>query len=71
MSIDTSLKSAGGLSQHRNVLTRAERIEILAEKGKFDKQSDNPTGLPKVANRKIVTAKKGKKKGPAEEEEAA
>lgn len=71
MSIDTSLKSAGGLSQHRNVLTRAERIEILANRGKFDKQTDDPSGLPKVANRKIVTAKKTKKKGaPGEEEEA-
>ena len=69
MSIDQSLKSAGNLSQHRNVLTRAERIEKLAEKGRFDKEGDSPLGLPKVTNRKVAT-KKTKKKGPDAEGEA-
>lgn len=62
MSIDTSLKVAGGLVQHRNVLTRAERIELLATKGDFDKEKGDPLGLPKVAHRKVITAKKPKKK---------
>jgi len=67
MSLDSSLKTAGGLARHRNVLTRAERIEKLMAGGKFDEDTD-PLGLPKVANRKVVTGGKDKKKGPADEE---
>ena len=70
MSIDGSLKTSGNLSQHRNVLTRAERIKKLAEKGRFDLASGDPTGLPKVMNKKIG-AKKTKKKGPDAEGEDA
>ncbi|MEO0513972.1 MAG: small basic protein [Planctomycetota bacterium] len=66
MSLDASLKSGGGLSRHRNVLTRAERIAKLAEAGEFDKDSDNPLGIRKVGNRKIVTGKSSKKKKEAE-----
>lgn len=62
MSLDPSLKSSGGLVKHRNVLTRAQRIERLAERGKFDLARDNPLGLPKVANRKVVVASKSAKK---------
>lgn len=68
MSIDRSLRGSGRLAKHRNVLTRAERIERLATRGKFDLDSDNPLGLVKVANRKVVTGGKAKKK---QEEEAA
>ena len=68
MSIDISLKSKGTLSQHRNVLTRAERIEKLTSQERFDTESGSPLGLPKVANKKIVTGKKVKKKGPKDEE---
>lgn len=64
MSIDTSLKSRGGLAQHRNVLTRAERIAKLADQGKFDPENGQALGLPKVTNKKLVTGKKTKKKGP-------
>ncbi len=71
MSIDQSLKSSSGLRQHRNVLTRAERIAKLAEQERFDTEADNPIGLPKVANKKVVTGKKVKKKGPKEEGEDA
>jgi len=70
MSIDQSLKSAGGLSQHRNVLTRAERIEKLAARGKFDPENDNPLGLPKVTNKKVATKKPKKKPGEEAEAEA-
>jgi small basic protein (TIGR04137 family) len=61
MSIDSSLKSSGNLSQHRNVLTRAERIERLTKAKKFGDDKD-ALGLPKVANRKVATGKKVKKK---------
>lgn len=71
MSIDRSLKTAGGLSRHRNVLTRDERITKLAASGNFDEKSDDPLGLPKVGNRKVVAAGKTKKKKTEEETEEA
>ncbi len=58
MSIDSSLKTAGGIGTHRNVLTRAERIRTLKEQDKFDKSEDSPLGLPKVGNRRVVAGKK-------------
>jgi small basic protein (TIGR04137 family) len=71
MSLHRSLKTKpAGLNQHRNVLTRAERIEHLADADEFDKESGCPIGLPKVGSRKIKIA--GKKKaddGTAEGEE--
>ncbi len=67
MSIDRSLKTAAGLSRHRNVLSRAERVAKLAKLGKFDLSSDNPIGLPKVANRKVSTGGKVKKTKDADE----
>ena len=51
MSIDPSLKPAGNLTKHRNVLTRAERIEKLVAEERFAMDEGNPIGLPKVANR--------------------
>jgi small basic protein (TIGR04137 family) len=51
MSIDRSLKVKGALSRHRNVLSRAERIEKLKEEDRWS-QGDAVLGLPKVANRK-------------------
>ena len=61
MSIDRSLKIANALSRHRNVLSRAERVDALLEEGTWE-DGDNVTGLPKVGNRKIVAGKKVKKK---------
>ena len=61
MSLDRSLKTKpSGLNQHRNVLTRAERIAQLTSEGSFDATSDSPLNLPKVAHRLVVTAKKKK-----------
>lgn len=61
MSLHRSLKTKpSALDQHRNVLTRAERIARLSEDEKFDPESDSPFGLVKVANRQIVTKKKEK-----------
>jgi len=68
MSMDPSLKSGASLKRHRNVLTRTERIERLLSKNKFDFEDSDPLGLPKVGNRKLVTAGKKKKSADADEE---
>jgi len=63
MSLDRSLKTKpAALNQHRNVLTRAERISRLAAQESFDPETDSPLGLVKVGNRQVVTGKKKKKK---------
>jgi len=56
MSLDRSLKSASALVRHRNVLTRAERLEKLAGDGKWTEEK-GPFGLPKVGHRKMALAK--------------
>ena len=62
MSLHRSLKTKpAGLNQHRNVITRAERIEELAGQDKFDKENASPIGLPKVGSRKIKIAGKSSK----------
>lgn len=71
MSLDRSLKIASSLSRHRNVLSRAERVAKLAERGKFDVTSGRPTGLPKVGNRKAAAVAKAPKKDAAAAEGAA
>jgi len=61
MSLHRSLKTKpSALNQHRNVLTRAERVARLTEKGEFDPSSDSPLGIVKVGNRRVVTGKKKK-----------
>jgi small basic protein (TIGR04137 family) len=71
MSLHRSLKTKPtALNQHRNVLTRAERIERLREKGKFD-PDQSPIGLVKVANRMVATKKKKTEKAEGAEGEAA
>lgn len=52
MSLDRSLKTSGNLSQHRNVLTRGERINRLKTVSGFDPNKKPVLGLPKTANRK-------------------
>jgi small basic protein (TIGR04137 family) len=64
--MDRSFKVSGALARHRNVLKRAERIEILQQEERWDPEEDSILGLPKVAHRK---ARAGKKAG--DEEEAA
>ena len=59
MSMDKSLKSKSMLERHRNVLTRAERIERLKELGRWTEDS-KVLGLPKVAHRKAAVGKKDK-----------
>ena len=67
MSIDRSLKIKGALKRHRNVLTRAERIEKLKDEEKWSEE-DSLLGLPKVAHRKSHAGRKAKA---APEKEAA
>lgn len=71
MSLDRSLRTGGGLSKHRNVLTRAERIARLTEKGKFKVGEQDPIGLPKVGNRRVAAAAKPKKEAAEEGETPA
>ncbi len=59
MSIDRSLKIKGALSRHRNVLSRAERIEQLKEEERWS-DGDSIMGLPKVAHRKSHAGRKEK-----------
>ena len=59
MSIDRSLKIRGALKRHRNVLTRAERIEKLKEEEKWSEE-DSLLGLAKVAHRKSHAGRKDK-----------
>ncbi len=62
MSLDSSLKSGGGLVRHRNVLTRGERLAKLTEAGKWDTDKQGVFGLPKVGNRKLIVGGKSEKK---------
>ena len=59
MSIDRSLKIKGALTRHRNVLSRAERIEQLKEEDRWS-EGDSLLGLPKVAHRKSHAGRKAK-----------
>ncbi len=59
MSIDPSLKVKGALERHRNVLTRAERIEKLKEEEKWS-EGDSVLGLQKVGHRKSHAGRKAK-----------
>ena len=56
MSLDRSLKAANALIRHRNVLTRAERLETLTEQEKWT-DAKSVYGLPKVGHRKMEAAK--------------
>lgn len=63
MTIHSSLKTkSGALSQHRNVLTRAERISKLSSQEKFDLAKNSPLGVVKVRNINTATKKGGKTK---------
>lgn len=56
MSLDRSLKTGGGLSSKRSVMTRGERIAKMIEDKKFDPKDkkSKPLGLPKT-----LVSKKG------------
>ena len=61
MSIDRSLRLKDALVRHRNVLTRAERIEKLKDQEKWE-VGKSVLGLPKVGHRKAHTKKVAKAK---------
>ena len=65
MSIDPSLKIKNALTRHRNVLTRAERIEMLKDEERWS-EGDPLLGLPKVAHRKSHAGRKSSE-APAKE----
>ena len=69
MSIDRSLKIKGALSRHRNVLSRAERLEVLKEKESWD-EDKSVFALPKVSHRKVGVGKKDPKILKTDEDEA-
>ncbi len=72
MSIHPSLKTkSGALNQHRNVLTRAERIERLTFEGRFDIATKSVLGTVKVRSIKATVSKKPKKEAVAGAEGAA
>ena len=66
MSLDPSLKIKGALSRHRNVLTRAERIEVLKDEQRWTEE-DSVLGLPKVAHRKSHAGRKSDEEQVAKE----
>lgn len=66
MSLDPSLKIKGALTRHRNVLTRAERIETLKDEERWTEEN-SVFGLPKVAHRKSHAGRKGEEEGAAKE----
>ncbi len=68
MSLDKSLKTQASLVRHRNVLSRAERIEKLQEEARWT-DGQSPFALPKVGHRKASVGGKSKKKAKAEGEE--
>jgi len=71
MSMDRSLKLHGGLIRSRSVLSRAERIKMLTDEGKFDPAANSPFGLPKVKVRHSKAGTKTKKEEAPAEGEAA
>lgn len=65
MSLDASLKSASSLVRHRNVLTRAERLDKLKDEEKWN-EDQSVFGLPKVGHRKLAVGGKAEKEETAE-----
>jgi len=62
MGIHSSLKTkSGALNQHRNVLTRDERVAKLTAAERFSSDKNSPLGLPKVLSIKVAAGKKPKK----------
>lgn len=67
MSLHKSLKQQSSLTRSRNVLTRAERLEILLKEGRLEDEN-SVFGLPKVRVVAMSKVKKKKKKSKEEDE---
>jgi small basic protein (TIGR04137 family) len=61
MSMDKSLRRAGGLGRARNVLKRAERLALLQEDEKWD-PSKGVYNVPKTKYRKLAPGQTGPKR---------
>ena len=48
MSLDRSLKTSGGMSKKRSVLTRAERVAKMVADKKIDTSKHGVLGIPKT-----------------------
>ena len=68
MSLDKSLKVKNALARHRNVLTRAERVEKMISEERWE-EGKGVLGLPKTRVIRLM-AKKHKAAKAAEEEAA-
>ncbi|MFW5830075.1 MAG: small basic protein [Planctomycetota bacterium] len=53
MSMHSSFASGSGMAKHRNVLSRAERLQRLRDIGKYE-EGQPVTNLPKVRNIKLT-----------------
>ncbi len=69
MSMDKSLKSKNTLQRHRNVLTRAERVQYLKDAEQWTDDT-SPFGMPKIVHRKAAVGKKDKAEKKIEDEES-
>ena len=67
MSVHQSLKLRNKLARTRNVLTRAERIDLLEEQRRW-KEGDSIYDLPKVKVPKLKVGGRKKKKSLEDEE---
>jgi small basic protein (TIGR04137 family) len=67
MTLDKSLKVAGGSIKSRNVMTRVERLTRLKELERW-KEGDPVLGIPKTRVIKVSLKKKKKVKGPEEDD---
>ncbi len=61
MSMDKSLKKAGGLTRQRNVLTRPERLALLQEDDKWTPEK-GVYNLPKTKSRRLAPGQSGPKR---------
>ena len=68
MTVHRSLKASGGMSKHRNVLTRVERMLKLEKDDRWKSATGSVLGLPKTKVPKQVGKKK--KKAVAKEDAA-
>jgi len=71
VSIDKSLKITNSLVRQRNVLTRAERIAALRDKGEWDEKKNSVYGMPKVRVLRAKRRIKGVEKKAEADAEAA
>jgi small basic protein (TIGR04137 family) len=61
MSMDKSLKKAGGLGRSRNVLNRAERLALLQEDDRWTPEK-GVFNLPKTKSRRLAPGQSGPKR---------